>query len=311
MSFSGDVKRELCRLPLDDEGCMRAELAGMLVSSAVIDVSPENRVSFEFRSENAKTAGRLFHICDIVCGVKPKITIDENKRFGHHHRIYRVSCDDDTEARAVLKDTRILKFIEKGSEFKISAVYLSRQRFLKSYLRGVFLACGSITDPNKDYHLELAGRHRAYLKNMEEILKSYDIHAVFHDRRTTSVLHIKDCDSVIAFLGMIGASRALLKIEDVRIMKEMRNGVNRQINCDMANVDKTMTAAQEQIRAIRVIDKTVGIDSLPENLRELADLRVMNPDASLKELGEMAHPPLGKSAVYRRFEKIKKIAAEH
>ena len=310
MSFSGDVKRELAAvLPkqMMEDGTARAELAGMLTASAVINIDQANHPVFFFRTETAVVAGRLYRFCQGLYGIKLRVHIDGHKKFGQRHA-YCLHCDDPQKAAVILKDTRILRMIATHREFDIPVVFLSKQRFLKSYLRGVFLACGSISDPNKTYRLEIAGRHRTFLFRIADQLKAYGIRASVYDKKLLSILNIKESESIVTFLGIIGASKALLKIENVRVIKSMRNGVNRRTNCDLANVEKLAAAARNQIEDIQKLEKAGVLKEMPESTQYLARLRLLQPELSMKELGEMMEPKLGKSAVYYRLNQIKKRA---
>ena len=310
MSFSGDVKRELAAISpkqMLDDGTARAELAGMLTASAVINMDQDNQPVFFFRTETAVVAGRLYRFCQDLYGIKLRVHIDGHKQFGQRHA-YCLHCDDPDKAAVILKDTRILRMITTKREFDIPVVFLSKQRFLKSYLRGVFLACGSISDPNKTYRLEMAGRHRSFLFSISERIKAYDIRSSVYDKKLLSILNIKESESIVTFLGLIGAPKALLKIENVRVIKSMRNGVNRRTNCDLANVEKLTAASQKQIEDIQKLEKAGVLNEMPESVQILAKLRVLQPELSIKELGEMMEPKLGKSAVYYRLNQIKKRA---
>ena len=310
VSFSGDVKRELSTISTADmisDGTARAELAGMLTASAVIRMKSDDKPVFLFRTETAVAAGRLYRFCRDLYGIKLRVHIDGHKQFGQRHA-YCLHCDDPEKASVILKDTRILRMITAQREFDIPVVFLSKQRFLKSYLRGVFLACGSISDPNKTYRLEMAGRHRAFLFRVAERLKAYGIKSSVYDKKQLSILNIKESESIVTFLGLVGAPKALLKIENVRVIKSMRNGVNRRTNCDVANVEKLTAAAQRQIEDIQKLQKADALKDMPESVQALAKLRVLQPELSIKELGEMMEPKLGKSAVYYRLNQIKKRA---
>ena len=310
MSFSAQVKQELCRLPLESEGCIRAELAGMLASAAAVAPTGDGRAVFTLTTENPAVAGRIHRLSKALYGEGFSVDIDKDKRFGSR-RAFHVECLDPDQAVRALKDSRI--FRQKNSTLSVladsvPAFFLSRQRFIKSYVRGVFLAVGFMADPQKTYNLELIGRSREFLASIGEILEDYDIRGSLRERNGAPLYHIKESGGITSFLGVIGASKALLDMENVRIVKEMRNGVNRMVNCELANVKKTTAASVEQVRFIRKIQNSGCWEGLAPNLRELAQLRLDNPDASIKELGEMMESPIGKSAVYHRLAKLKKMS---
>jgi DNA-binding protein WhiA len=311
VSFSSQVKKNLCALPFESEGCLRAELSGMLAPGAIVTTDGMGiPVTLAFHSENPAVIGRCYRLVKALYSQKPTVTIREARQF-RSHRSYALSIDREVER--VLKDLRLLRHNAADQRFYsngVPAFFKSKQRFVKSYLRGVFLACGTISDPEKGYRLEMACRHEDYLRSVAEVLGQYDIKSGKTTRKSHVVLYMKEAESVTAFLGLIGAHKALLELENIRVVREVRNGVNRRVNFELANVDKTNTAAQTQLATIREIQKTMGLDALPESLGRLAQLRLDNPEVSLKELGEMMEPPISKSGVYHRFAKMAKLCGE-
>lgn len=301
MSFSTEVKGELCHLPMADPGENRAELAGLLATAAI------EKTVLKFATESAFVAGRLRKLSRALYG-DGGLTLDfDGERPGGRRRLYRIGCEDAAQVKRICRDCRIG---EDGRIAKVPPYFLAHQKHLKAYLRGVFLGSGSITDPKKDYHLEIVHKGASLLESMAAILTGYGMKAKLHRRGGDQVLYLKDSGSIADFLGLIGAHKAMLRLEDLKIVREMRNDVNRQVNCDVANLHKTTTAAQSQIDVIRRIDDAVGIAQLPPDLKQLAALRLENPDYSLKELGEQMDPPMPKSAVNYRLNKLKKMARE-
>lgn len=311
MSFSSQVKKSLCALPFESEGCLRAELSGMLAPGAVITTDAAGMpVALAFHSDNPAVIGRCYRLVKTLYGQKPAVTIRDARQF-RSHRSYALSIDREVER--VLKDLRLLRHNAADQRFYsngVPAFFKSKQRFVKSYLRGGFLACGTISDPEKGYRLELACRHGDYLASLAEVLAQYEIKTGKTTRKGHAILYMKEAESVTAFLGIIGAHKALLELENIRVVREVRNGVNRRVNFELANVDKTNTAAQTQLATIREIQGTIGLEALPESLGRLARLRLDNPEVSLKELGEMMEPPISKSGVYHRFAKMAKLCGE-
>lgn len=309
MSFSSQVKKDLCSLPFEADGCVRAELSGIFSPSATIAVNEDlNAQTIIIKTEHPAVAGRIFRMVKSLYKVVPDITIHRLKQF-KNHRSYEITIGGDV--KRILKDLRILRHNAKNQQFYVNEIppfFQSKQRFILSYIRGVYLSCGSITDPEKGYRLELTGRQKDYLASLAQVLEHYDIHTNLVKRKANYVLYMKEAESVAAFLGIVGAHRALLEMENIRVVKEVRNDVNRKVNCDMANMNKTSAAAQEQIATIRRLDKKVGLSNLPPGLHQLAELRLNNPDVTIKELGEMMDPPVGKSGVYHRLAKLGKLA---
>ena len=180
----------------------------------------------------------------------------------------------------------------------------------KAYLRGAFLAGGSISDPEKTYHLEISNHSIEMANEIVRLMGTFDLNAKIIRRKGYFIAYLKEGENIVDFLNVIGAHSALMELENVRILKEMRNNVNRIVNCETANLGKTVNASVRQAENIRYIRDSIGFNNLPENLQEVAEVRLTSSDASLKELGEMLHPPIGKSGVNHRLRKLDEIA-EH
>jgi DNA-binding protein WhiA len=179
-----------------------------------------------------------------------------------------------------------------------------------AYLRGVFLGGGFVADPHGDFHFEMTVETEQLAEDLVSLMARFDIDARVAERRGAYAVYLKGAEPIVTFLALVGAHRALLRTEDVRIVKSMRNDVNRLVNAEIANQQKTADAALAQIEAIRAVAGTNGLDSLPPALRDFAELRLAHPDVSLRELGELADPPLTKSAVYHRVRRIQELASE-
>ncbi len=180
----------------------------------------------------------------------------------------------------------------------------------KAYLRGLFLRAGSISDPEKMYHLEFACESRDFAIRLKEILSSYNLRAKIVERKGHSVVYLKDSSQIADFLALIQANMSLFSLENTMIVKDVRNAVNRKVNCETANIQKTVSASVSQIEAIEYIRDHIGFDKLPDSLKEIARLRLENPEDSLISLGARMNPPIGKSGVNHRLRKLRKIAEE-
>jgi DNA-binding protein WhiA len=178
----------------------------------------------------------------------------------------------------------------------------------RAYIRGAFLAGGSITNPEKAYHLEFVNVYEKHCNELMELVNSFNIDSKIIVRKRYYVLYLKEGTNIVDLLNIMGAHVALMKLENLRIIKEMRNKVNRIVNCETANLNKTISASVKQVEEINYIENNMGIDKLPKALKEIALLRLQYTDASLKELGSMLNPPVGKSGVNHRFRKISDIA---
>jgi len=178
----------------------------------------------------------------------------------------------------------------------------------KDFLRRVFLLNGSIMDPNKEYHLEIFSDSKELAETICDILIEFGINAKIIEKKYNYATYVKEAESIALFLNIVGAHRALLEFENVKVMHEMNNQINRMVNCETANLSKIVNAAVRQIDAINKIKSTIGLANLSEGLREIAELRLKNPDMGLEELGKLLSKPLGKSGVNHRFKRIEEIA---
>jgi DNA-binding protein WhiA len=212
---------------------------------------------------------------------------------------------DDEEAAAFLKAIRIFD----GAAL-VSDKLLERNCCKRAFIRGIFLACGSVTDPNSGYHLEMTFGNHDRAVQMQEIIGVFELETKIIERKNMYVVYMKEGSAIADFLNIIGAHIALMDFENVRILKEMRNSINRQVNCETANIKKTVSAASRQTEDIRYIHDKAGFGILSENLAQIAKLRLENPDVTLKELGEMLNPPLGKSGVNHRLRRLSEIAED-
>ena len=177
-------------------------------------------------------------------------------------------------------------------------------------MAGVFLACGSVNDPAKEYHLEFTVPEEEISEELVNLLKDIGVHAKTMVRRGKYIVYVKGSESIEDTLTFIGAQQCTLELMNVKIFKDVRNKANRIANCDNANIDKVITASLRQTEDIRLIEQTIGIDKLPEELREIAELRLSAADMSLKEIGDALEPPISRSGVNHRFRRIAKIAEE-
>lgn len=180
----------------------------------------------------------------------------------------------------------------------------------RAFLRGAFIASGSFTDPQKSYQFELVAPHRWQAEELCGLMADFGIHAHIMERRDRFVVYLKDGSGIVDILNVIGAHKALMEFENIRIIKEMRESVNRKVNCETANIEKAVRAAGRQLEDIELIRQEMGLDSLPDSLRKICELRLQNPEIGLSELGNLMTPPLGKSGVNHRFRKLSQIAEE-
>lgn len=290
MSFSSKVKEEISKISnLKDKENVKYELIGYLLSNNTAIL--KNKIKFS--TENQYNINRL------------------NKLLINLDIYYDIELQGNTY---------IIKF-EKKEISKIPEICIeqekiiynaktSHENFIKSIVRGCFLGGGSINNPNNKYHLEIVFSDKENALVVKELLQLYSIKTKEFKRDKGYSLYIKEGEEISKFLAMIGASKAVLEYEEIRVLRDTRNNVNRIVNCETANLNKTITAAVKQIEDIKLIKKLNEFEKLPESLKEIANKRIENPDASLIELGNMLIEPIGKSGVNYRLKKIHEIAEE-
>jgi DNA-binding protein WhiA len=305
LSFSSTVKNELCRINIGDSSSFICELAAAIRISGLIRVVSPDEINMRIITENAAFARRIFSLVKELYGINMEMSIRRRRKL-KKHIVYMLVLTCSKGLRKVLNDVNIKT--SDTVEYLPYAKMINRKSGRKAYLRGAFLASGSMSDPEKTYHLEIICQNQALAKELNEIMDSFSLNAKVIMRKGSHVVYLKEGENIVDFLNIIGAHSALLKLENIRILKEMRNNVNRIVNCETANLQKTVNASVRQVDNIRYIQDNLGFEKLPENLRDIAQLRLKYSDASLKELGEMLSPTLGKSGVNHRLRKLDIIA---
>ena len=302
MSYSNDVKNELARITPERECCRKAELAAMIALAG--SVNHENGFSIQLSTENAATARKIFKTYKEIYHIQSSIKV-QNRRHFNKTRVYIINTPVDNELQELG-----LSQGEKSIPHRIQWPLLNRSCCRRAYLRGLFLAGGFINRPGADYHLEIMTSDSQMAEDMEKLLARMKIKARTSERKNNLVVYIKGSEKIVDFLRLVGASMALLDFENIRIIKSVRNNVNRQVNCETANLVKTVDASLRQVELIKKLISTGGVEQIPPRLKSLAMLRIDYPDCTLKELGTMMHPPLSKSGVAYRMRKLEKIVEE-
>lgn len=311
MSFSQTAKNEICRISGEDECCQIAELSALIKISGTISLNGHNNISFRISSENPAIARRVFSLIKSCFKIHPEVLIKKNRQLKKNN-IYMMVIPGDKGALKILEKAGVLSSSDKG----LGIIYGIKKSLVKddccrrAYIRGTFLGGGSVTNPEKTYHLEFVNHTQEHAEDLSELINHFGLTSKVIQRKNSYVVYLKEGEQIVDLLNIIGAHSSLLNLENVRIYKEMRNNVNRLVNCETANLSKTVNAAVRQIECIKLIKKTVGLKKLPQSLRQVAEARINNPDASLKELGEMLDPPVGKSGVNHRLRKIEQFAEE-
>ncbi|MCI9385169.1 MAG: DNA-binding protein WhiA [Lachnospiraceae bacterium] len=279
MSFSADVKEELAKVESAARHCQIAELAAIAVYAGAVRAD-SGWLAERFQPDNPHVADRW------------KLLLDKLFPAG----------DDEKKILQTIK-------YNKG-DTTVDALIIKSHCCRRAFLRGAFLSIGSMSNPEKGYHLEFVCSDTGQAAQLVEILLAYEIKARIVARKKYQIVYIKESEEISMLLNVIGAHVSLMKLENLRILKDMRNTINRKVNCEAANITKTVNAATKQIEDIQYIKEHYGFDNLAGNLRQIAELRLEYPDATLKELGQLLTPNVGKSGVNHRLRKLSELAGQ-
>ncbi|HJB22706.1 MAG TPA: DNA-binding protein WhiA [Candidatus Jeotgalibaca pullicola] len=303
MSYASDVKKELTTLEVHREHA-KAELTALIRMNGSVSIHNQGFV-LNIQSENAAIARRMYSLLKEHYQAEGELLVRRKMKLKKNN-IYIVRLKYGV--REILDELDIFD----GLSFKthISDEIMNNEQKQRSYLRGAFLAGGSVNSPETSrYHLEIYSNYEDHNQDICEIMNQFDLNARTIDRRNGYITYLKEAEKIADFLALVGAHNSMMKFEDIRIVRDMRNSVNRLVNCENANMNKTIDAAAKQIENIEFIEAMVGLDKLPEKLREIAVLRVENPEVSMKELGEMVPSgEISKSGINHRIRKINEFA---
>ncbi|WP_145444132.1 DNA-binding protein WhiA [Staphylococcus pettenkoferi] len=303
MSFASDMKNELTRIEVDEANA-RAELSALIRMNGALSLSNQQFL-IDVQTENATTARRIYSLIKKVFNVEVEILVRKKMKLKKNN-IY--ICRIKMLAKKILDDLCILR--DGMFMHEIDSAMTDDDEMCRSYLRGAFLAGGSVNNPEtSSYHLEIFSQYETHSEGLVKLMNHYGLNAKYLERKKGSIVYLKEAEKISDFLSLIGGYQALLKFEDVRIVRDMRNSVNRLVNCETANLNKTVSAAMKQVESIQLIDQEIGLDNLPDRLREIAKLRVQHQEISLKELGEMVSSgKISKSGVNHRLRKLNELA---
>ncbi len=308
MSFSTETKEELARILPEQQCCQMAELSGILSSAGSIDLKGRHHLAIHLTTENPSTARKIFKLIKLIFAVNTEIQVRQTNRF-RRSKQYILLVQDTEDSKRILEETGLISLKKESISLEaVSPLKRFQDRGCRrAFLRGAFLGSGSISAPEKNYHMEFVSDRLTHLQDIQSILKGYDIEGRIIERKGSQVLYLKEGEQIVDLLNIMGAHNALLSLENIRILKQMRNDINRIVNCETANLSKTVQASMKQVEMIRYIDQRIGIEQLSPVLRTIAAARLKYPEASLKELGEYMDPPIGKSGVNHRFRKLEQI----
>ena len=283
MSFSGEVKEELAKHISSARHCQIAELAAIMNFCGQYGRDEKGNYTIGFQTENEAVVRKGFTLLK---------------------KTYNIEAD------SVLNEADIQGILQKigNLEEPVSRLLIKNACCKRAFLRGAFLSIGSMSDPLKGYHLEFDCTDERKARQLQEVMEAFDIESKIILRKKYYVVYLKEGSGIVDLLNVCEAPVSLMNLENLRILKEMRNSVNRRVNCETANIAKTVNAAARQVEDIEFLRVHYGFQNLPEALREMAEIRLENPDAPLKELGEYFHPPIGKSGVNHRLRKLSQLA---
>jgi len=304
MSFASDVKKELTMLEISKPLNAKAELSALLRMNGSLGLS-NMKWTLNFQTENASTARRILSLLQQFYEVQAEISVRRQMKLKKNN-LYVVRINQDVDE--LLNDLHIFEQGEITST--VSEKWLADEGMIRSYLRGAFLAAGSVNNPETSrYHLEIYSLYIEQADQLAGLINSFGLKPKVLERRSGYIVYLKEAEKIVDLLNLMGATVAMLKFEDIRIMRDMRNSVNRLVNAENANIEKTVSASQKQIDDIEFIDEELGLHRLPIKLREIAEVRLAHRDDPLSELGQYVHAgEITKSGVNHRLRKISELA---
>ena len=308
MSFSYEVKNELSRLT-PELCCQKAELASIIrMAGSIKIIGGHQKTYLQVQTEHASTARRIYKLLKKFVKCQIDISISKNN-FLKTNSLYSLAVEIDN-IKDFLFELDIISEDKKKINLcvDIDDKLVSKRCCKRAYIRGAFLGSGSISDPKGSYHAEFVTTGRKQAVALSSLINSFGLKSKIVKRKDNHIVYLKEGDQIADLLGIMGAHKALLKFEDIRVLKHMRNSVNRTVNCETANLNKTISTSIRQVNYINYLKENDRFDDLPENLKYTANLRIDYPDLSLKELGQLMDPTLGKSGVSYRLKKIEEIA---
>ncbi len=306
MSFSYEVKEELVRHFGTARHCMIAEITAFVNMCGQIGRNKEGQITgLKIQTENPAVARKCFTLIKKTFNINVEVSIKKSQHLGRH-RIYQIFLVGASDTVKVLRACRLVE--EDEVVCRISPLIVQTNCCKRAYIRGAFLASGSLSNPERTYHLEFVNTDEAHSQALMHLINSFEMDSKVILRKKYYVVYLKEGRQIVDLLNIMEAHVALMNLENLRILKEMRNNVNRIVNCETANLNKTVSAAVKQVHDIEFIEAQAGLHTLTEPLEAIARLRLDNPSASLKELGDMLDPPVGKSGVNHRLRKLSQIA---
>ncbi len=307
MSFTSEVKDELSRVSPECSHCERATLAALVRIEGTLLVRGSGKYSMEIATDVPCVARLVIRLLHMLYDLTTELTM--RRSVLHKTPNYLIEVPSQNNLPYALHDMGILTQ-DDGLEMGLKSSLVSKQCCAAAYLRGAFLGSGFISNPKSDFHFEITVENEQLAEGLLKLMKEKGINARVMQRRSSYMVYLKSGDAILEFLAFTGAHHAALAMEEERVVKSVRNDVNRMINAELANQQKASNAAVEQLFAIRSVLAHYGMENLSPALQDFIRLRVSYPEASIKELGQRSNPPLSKSAVYHRVRRIEQMARE-
>lgn len=311
MSFSSQTKEELIRLPLGKSCCTLSELSALTQTTGSLSFRGGGRVRVTWRVESAALARRIFLLLRSRLNITPTLHFVQQARLGGQRTC--VLTLEDQDAQKLLLALHMMEQDEDGTislRRTVPRHPMTRQCCRRAFLRGAFLGAGTMTSPEKGYHFEWIANEINLRQTLGKLLEKSELPFHEHERKGTNVVYLKGAQQIADVLALMGASGAMLQLENIRIQKQMRGDANRASNCDEHNAERMLNASEQQVEAIRRISLSRGLYTLPPALEQIARLRLEHTHMSLTELGQMMNPPVGKSGVNHRMRRLMAIAEE-
>lgn len=307
MSFSGKVKDELVQQLNSARHCQIAETAAILWLCGETQKRENGGCVLKVHTENTAVARKYFTLLKKAFNIKAEISIRRNQ--DKKSILYLIMVDGQEDAVRVLKAAKLSENSQGAGEFPgISSLVIQNSCCKRAFLRGAFLSAGSMSDPKKSYHFEIVCASMEKAELVQRIMQGFEMDAKVVKRKKSFVVYLKEGTQIALMLNVMEAHVALMEFENIRILKDMRNTVNRKVNCETANINKTVSAAVKQVEDITYIQEITGFEGLSDGLRDMAATRLKYPEATLKELGELMEEPIGKSGVNHRLRRLGEIA---
>ena len=309
MSFSSKVKEELGKHNTGSRHCQIAEMAAIIHYQGQLKRGEKGQLQLQISTENEAVLRKSFTLLDKTFNIE---TSEKEQECLHNRKnsVYTIVLEREEEILTIFQAIKLIdsKGVLHDLRDTVNSLILKQSCCQRAFLRGAFLCIGSMSDPEKSYHLEMVCDNIFQAEQIKDILLMFELDAKIVTRKKHFVVYLKEGSNIVDFLNVCEAHVALMELENLRIVKEMRNSINRRVNCETANIAKTVSAATKQIEDIIFIRDFIGFSKLPDSLREMAQVRLDYPEAALKELGQYLDPPVGKSGVNHRLRKLCEIA---